>query len=304
MVNYNQPLVSIVTVNYNGADHTIALLDTLKLITYTAIEVFVVDNASSQNTDSIIQKHPWVQLIKSDKNLGFAGGNNLALKIAKGKYCMLINNDTEVPADFLEPLVATIESNPTIGCVSPKLIFHHTPNTMQYAGSTGFNIYTGRAFARGSREVDKGQYNTIEQTELAHGAAMLFKTSLLKEIGLMAEQYFLYYEETDYCERIKKAGYKIWYVGTSTVYHKESMATGKSSPLKTYYLTRNRLLFIRRNFAGFPKIASVLFYYFIAIPKNLVTLILKKEWKLILPLLRGAWWNLWNYNIHKNPTIT
>lgn len=299
MVN-TQPLISIVTINYNGAQHTVALLDSLQKISYPNIEVFVVDNASSAPYDEITQKHPWVKLIRSEENLGFAGGNNLALKEAKGKYCLLINNDTVVPEDFLEPLVEKLEMDESCGCVSPKLIYHHTPDTMQYAGSFGFNVYTGRAFARGSKEVDKGQYNAVEKTEIAHGAAMMFRSSLLKEVGLMAELYFLYYEEIDYCERIKREGYTIWYVGTSTVYHKESMSTGKSSPLKTYYLTRNRLLFIRRNFSGGAKIISTLFYYFIAIPKNLVTLVFKREWKLIMPLLRGVWWNLWHYNIHTN----
>lgn len=299
MVN-DTPLVSIVTVNYNGTEHTIDLLDSLKKISYPSIEVFVVDNASTQSYTEIAEKHSWAKLIRSDENLGFAGGNNLALKEARGKYCLLINNDTIVPEGFLEPLVEKLEMDENCGCVSPKLIYHHTPDTMQYAGSFGFNIYTGRAFARGSKEKDTGQYNSVEKTEIAHGAAMMFRSSLLKEIGLMAELYFLYYEEIDYCERIKRAGYSIWYVGTSTVYHKESMSTGKSSPLKTYYLTRNRLLFIRRNFKGSAKVISTLFYYFIAIPKNLVTLVLKREFKLIMPLLRGALWNLWHYNIHTN----
>ncbi len=297
------PLVSIITVNYNGAEHTLALLDSLQKISYPNIEVFVVDNASSQSPEGISQKYPWVKLITSKSNLGFAGGNNLALRQATGKYCLLINNDTEVPVSFLEPLVEKMELDPKCGCVSPKLIYHYAPDTMQYAGSFGFNIYTGRAFARGHKEKDNGQYNIVEATEIAHGAAMMFRTSLLQEIGLMAELYFLYYEEIDYCERIKNAGYKIWYVGTSKVLHKESMSTGKSSPLKTYYLTRNRLLFIRRNFGGFAKIVSVIFFYCVAIPKNLVTLVIKREWKLILPLLRGAWWNLWHYNIHTNEIL-
>lgn len=297
------PLVSIITVNYNGAEHTLALLDSLQKISYPNIEVFVVDNASSQSPEGISQKYPWVKLITSKSNLGFAGGNNLALRQATGKYCLLINNDTEVPVSFLEPLVEKMELDPKCGCVSPKLVYHYAPDTMQYAGSFGFNIYTGRAFARGHKEKDNGQYNIVEATEIAHGAAMLFRTSLLHEIGLMAELYFLYYEEIDYCERIKNAGYKIWYVGTSKVLHKESMSTGKSSPLKTYYLTRNRLLFIRRNFGGFAKIVSVIFFYCVAIPKNLVTLVIKREWKLILPLLRGAWWNLWHYNIHTNEIL-
>lgn len=299
----DKPLVSIITVNYNGAEHTIALLSSLQKISYPNIEVFVVDNGSSQPADEIAAQHPWVTLIKSTENLGFAGGNNLALRHANGKYCLLINNDTEVPPNFLEPLVEKMELDPECGCVSPKLIYHYAPDTMQYAGSFGFNIYTGRAFARGHKEKDKGQYNSVEPTEIAHGAAMMFRTSLLKEIGLMAELYFLYYEEIDYCQRIKNAGYKIWYVGTSKVLHKESMSTGKSSPLKTYYLNRNRLLFIRRNFSGLPKIVSVLFFYYVAIPKNLVTLVLRKEWKLVPALLRGAWWNLWHYNIHTNEIL-
>lgn len=299
----NPPLVSIITVNFNGAEHTLALLDSLQKISYPAIEVWVVDNGSKEDPTPIKTAHPWVHLIRSEENLGFAGGNNLALRVATGKYCLLINNDTEVPKGFLEPLVQKLETDPKCGCVSPKLLFHYAPDTMQYAGSFGFNIYTGRAFARGSKEKDTGQYNFIDKTEIAHGAAMMFPTRLVREIGLMAELYFLYYEEVDYCERIKRAGYEIWYVGTSEVYHKESMATGKKSPLKTYYLTRNRLIFVRRNFKGWPKMASVLFFYFAALPKNLLGFALKREWKLATAFFKGAWYNLWHHNIFTNEIL-
>jgi GT2 family glycosyltransferase len=116
----------------------------------------------------------------------------------------------------------------------------------------------------------------------------------------MADLYFLYYEETDFCERVKRAGFEIWYCGASKVYHKESMSVGKESPLKTYYLTRNRVIFTKRNTSGLQRYMAVLFFYLIAFPKGIIKYIFKKEYKLLGAFVRGAVWNLTHHNIYYN----
>jgi len=301
MTNY--PSVSIVSINYNGAQVTCEMLDSLKNITYPNFEVIIVDNASKEDPSIIFEKHPWIKFIRSDKNLGFAGGNNLGFKQATGKYFLMLNNDTEVPEGFLEPLVQRMESDPKIGAVSPKIIFHHTPGMLQFAGFEPINPFTVRGNAIGYGKQDNGDFDQSMPTSRAHGAAMMVSRKVVEEIGLMADLYFLYYEEMDYCERIKNAGYSIWYEAESKIYHKESMATGKGSTLKTYYLTRNRILYQRRNVKGITLFVSLLFLTFVSIPKNTLQYLLKGKTDMLKAFYKGVIWNLTNYNIHSNESL-
>lgn len=298
------PLVSIVSINYNGVGVTCEMLESLKQITYPNIEVIIIDNASKENPDSIFEKHPWIIFLKSKTNLGFAGGNNLGFKVAKGKYFLMLNNDTEVDPGFLEPLVNRMEDEKRIGAVSPKIIFHHTPGMLQFAGFNPINPYTGRGTAIGFGMQDDGRFDNSMPTSRAHGAAMMIRKSAVEEIGLMADLYFLYYEEMDYCERIKKAGYSIWYEAGSKIFHKESMATGKGSTLKTYYLTRNRILYLRRNVKGLTLFVCLTFLTFVSIPKNTISYLFNGKVDMLRAFYRGILWNLTHRNIHQNESLT
>lgn len=295
-----QPLVSIITVNYNGNEITDQFLNSLLQITYKNIEVFVVDNASSVSPDILKEKYPFIHLVKSKENVGFAAGNNIGIRQAKGKYFFLLNNDTEVAPNFLEPIVELMEINGNIGIASSKLIYYSKPNTIQYAGHNGINFYTGRGFSVGAMDIDAEKYNVSYRTQLGHGAAMMISRAAIEKIGLMAELFFLYYEEVDFCERIKQANFEIWYCGKSVVYHKESMSTGKSSPLKTYYLTRNRIIFTRRNTKGFQHYFCIIFFMFFSFPKGIIQFILKKEFKLLKAFVNGVFWNLRGKDIYYN----
>jgi GT2 family glycosyltransferase len=298
------PLVSMVTINYNGALVTCDLLESLRKISYPNIEILVIDNASSENPDIIKNRYPEVNLIKSNKNLGFAGGNNLGFMAAKGDYIMMINNDTEVHPDFLQPLVSKMQTDPLVGAVSSKLIYYNTASIIQYAGSSPINTFTGRSYFIGSKQQDKGQYDTCSLTHYAHGAAMMISRKVLEEVGLMADLYFLYYEELDFCERIKKAGYHIWFVGNSVVYHKESMSVGKHNPLKTYYLTRNRLVFMRRNFDAPSIMIFMLFFAFASVPKNTILYIKNRQFGLLKAFYKGIIWNIKNRKVDQNIKLT
>ncbi|OON67589.1 glycosyltransferase family 2 protein [Hymenobacter sp. CRA2] len=288
------PLVSIISINYNQAAVTCELLASLRQLTYPRVEVIVVDNASPTDDPGIIaERFPEVQLVRSAENLGFAGGNNLGLRHAAGEYLLFLNNDTEVAPDFLEPLVQLFEQDPQAGVASPKIIFHGPPgNVIQYAGSRGINPWTGRSITIGQYEPDHGQHNHSAVTELADGAAMMVPRRVVDAVGLMPEMYFLYYEELDWCEMIKRAGYRCHYVAGSTVYHKESMSVGKASVLKTYYMNRNRLLFIRRNARGWARLTSMLVFVAAALPKKALLHALQREWHHLKALGRGLQWNL------------
>ncbi len=297
----DQPLVSIISINYNQAKVTCELIESLKKVHYPNIEIIVVDNASAEDLSSIAA-YPEVRLIRSKHNLGFSGGNNLGIKAAKGEYFLFLNNDTEVEPDFLEPLVSLMEKNSNIGMVTPKIVYFGT-NIIQYAGSYSINPFTGRGRKIGSMETDNGQYNDVRETFLGHGAALLVSRKLIKTIGLMPELFFLYYEEHDWCESAKRAGFKIYYSGVTKVYHKESMSVGKNSILKTYYMNRNRVVFMRRNVFGIKLLISLLFFFCISVPKNTVKFISKGEFDHLKAFYRALAWNLTHLNVSETESF-
>jgi GT2 family glycosyltransferase len=301
------PLVSVITVNYDHPGVTCQLLDSLRRITYPATEIIVVDNASPHEDPSVIKTNfPEVTLIRSDRNLGFAGGNNLGIRQAKGIYVLLLNNDTEVEPGFLEPLVRKLESDSSIGAVSPQIRFYNQPDTFQYAGSAPINPITVRSHGIGYREKDRGQYDRDSLTPFVHGAAMLVPVRVLQQVGLMAECFFLYYEELDWGTRIRAAGYRLWFVHNSLVYHKESVSTGRLSPLKTYYLNRGRLLYLRRNITGVTFILALLYQLFIAVPRNTLKFLFSGNSSHLAAYTRALAWHLRNLSdkkIHSNPAL-
>ena len=254
--------ISIITINYNGLSDTCALIESIPF--NDNMEVIVVDNASTNDEASeICQRFPYVKTIKSDKNLGFAGGNNLGIKAANGKYLFFINNDTIFKDFNVQPLIGRLESSKTIGIACPKIRFAWPNNPIQFAGYTPLSRITVRNQAIGFGEEDYGQYDKAHPTPYAHGAAMLIKQETIEKVGLMPECYFLYYEELDWSMMFTRAGYEIWYEPASTIYHKESQSTGQNSSLRTYYITRNRLLLVKRNWSGLTKYLS--YIYLIAI---------------------------------------
>lgn len=244
--------LSIITVNYNGFKDTCELIESIPQDSET--ELIVVDNASRSDEATLIeQRYPHVTVIRSTRNLGFAGGNNLGIKAAHGRYLFFINNDTVLKGSdaektaSLQLLIKRLQSSEEIGMVCPKIRFSWGNNPIQFAGYTPLSRITLRNRSIGFGEADHGQYNIALPTPYAHGAAMMAKREAIEKAGLMPECYFLYYEELDWSLMFWRAGFSIWYDPCCTIYHKESQSTGQSSPLRTYYITRNRLLFTRRN---------------------------------------------------------
>ena len=282
----NECKLSIITINYNGLKDTCELIDSIP--SNNDLEVIVVDNASTQDEANIIdERYPLVKVIRSPHNLGFAGGNNLGIKEAEGKYILLINNDTYFKDFNIEPLINRIESSDKIGIVCPKLRFAWGNNPIQFAGYTPLSKITVRNQAIGFGEEDHGQYNTAHPTPYAHGAAMLIKREAIDKVDLMPECYFLYYEELDWSMMFSRAGYEIWYDPTCTVYHKESQTTGQNSPLRTYYITRNRLLLVKRNYIGINKYLSYIYLIGIVAPRDIIKFTLQGRFDLVKAVYRG-----------------
>ena len=278
--------LSIITVNYNGLNDTCALFDSIPF--NEDMEVIVVDNGSRENEASMLQsKYPHIKAIRSDQNLGFAGGNNLGIKVAKGKYLYLVNNDTVFKEFNLEALIKRLESSPKIGMICPKIRFTWDNNPIQFAGYTPLSPITVRNKAIGFGEEDKGQYNTPRQTPYAHGAAMMLKRKVIEKVGLMPECYFLYYEELDWSMMITRAGFEIWYEPACTIYHKESQSTGQKSPLRTYYITRNRLLLVKRNYEGIKKYLAYTYLQIIVATRDILNYLFKGRIDLLKATIKG-----------------
>lgn len=282
-------ILSIITINYNGLKDTCELIETLPLKDGT-IEVIIVDNASQHDEASIIeQRYPPIKVIRSDNNIGFAGGNNLGIKAARGKYLFFINNDTVFrpqTSDF-KLLVNRLESSEKVGMVSPKIRFAWGDNPIQYAGYTPLSRITMRNEAIGCGESDHGQYDTAHPTPYAHGAAMIVKREVIEKAGLMPECYFLYYEELDWSMMIRRAGYDIWYEPAVTIYHKESQTTGQQSPLRTYYITRNRLLFVKRNGPSASRYISYFYLICLVASRDILKYSLLRRFNLAKAAIRG-----------------
>ena len=288
--------ISIITINFNGLEDTCELIETLPLED-ESLEVIVIDNASNNDEATVIeQRYPQVKVIRSTQNLGFAGGNNLGIKAAQGKYLFFINNDTlfrckkeDVRCKMFQPLIERLESSSKIGMVCPKIRFAWGDNPIQFAGYTPLSRITMRNHAIGCGEPDKGQYNIAHPTPYAHGAAMMVKREVIEKAGMMPECYFLYYEELDWSMMIRRAGFDIWYEPACTIYHKESQTTGQNSPLRTYYITRNRLLFVKRNNSGATRYLSYAYLIAIVAIRDIIKFVIQHRPDLAKATIKGLY---------------
>ena len=289
--------VSIVTVNFNQPKVTEDLLKSLAEVnSYPNLEIIVVDNGSKANpVPGWQERYPGIIFIRSDVNTGFAGGNNIGIVHTTGDYLFLINNDTEVTAGLIGKLVDTMEANPKIGMISPKIHYFDQPGMLQYTGYTPMNYYTCRNACIGQFEQDRGQYDFLSgPTGYAHGAAMMISRAALQKAGGMAENYFLYYEELDWCERIRKAGYEIHVDLDALIYHKESVSVGKRTALKEFFMNRNRILFIRKNAPGFRFFVFCCYFTLAVLPRNIIQYIRNKEYHFIPVFWSAITWHFKN----------
>ena len=293
-------LVSIITVNYHQAALTADFLRSVQRHTQEGeVEVIVVDNGAEEDQERYFKEvFPSVVYLQSPDNLGFAGGNNLGIRHAKGDYLLLLNNDTEITPNFVQTLRAELDSHPDIGLLSPLILYDENRSKIQYAGFTPMNYFTGRNSGVGVMDDDRGQYDQVTtETGYCHGAAMICRRADLQRVGLMDEGFFLYYEELDWCEMFLRNGLKMGFTGKAKIYHKESMSVGKESPLKTYYMVRNRWRFIRRNATRLQKAVFGSYYLLVATPVLIIRYAVKNRFDLIRAALRGLTWNLSHFNV-------
>ena len=281
------PSVSIIILTTNALAMTKEqLLDVARLsVKGIRVECLVVDNGSEDGTEEAIKNYKLPNMeykfIQSGANIGFAGGNNVGIKDAVRRgfdYILLMNNDLILPKDLVVKITNFMEENPDVGAASPKMYFakgyefhkdrykdSERGKVIWYAGGIidKKNVYSTH---RGVDEIDKGQYNEIEETDFANGACVIIRSEIFKKIGYLDDSFFLYWEDADFSRRVKKAGYKIIYFQETCMWHKVSASTGGSgSPTNDYFLTRNRYYYamrymsIRTKFAVFRDKIRLLF---------------------------------------------
>jgi GT2 family glycosyltransferase len=296
MLQEQEPLVSIITLNYNQTRVTCEFLESTRTLDYSNYEILVCDMASDEDPTAAILagNYPNTRILLSKQNLGFAGGNNWGIRQSRGEFIFIVNNDTEVTPGLIHLLLKAFYANANIGVASPKIKYHQFPDTIQYAGFRRLNTLTGRTSTIGEREKDQGQYDESGPTGSAHGCAMMVKRTVLEKTGMFPEIFFLYYEEWDLSARIQQAGFTAWYAAEAVIYHKESITVGKNNPLKTYYLTRNRILYMRRNTGSRNKLIFLLFFTAFTIPKSVIRFVIKRQFTHLKFFIKGVAWNLYH----------
>lgn len=255
--------VSIILINYNSKEDTLECLESLQQIKTTGFKhsLIIVDNASREVLELPTRlQSDSIEIIRSESNKGFTGGNNMGIYYAVEKYnsdyVLLLNNDTTVDEQFLKELVRMAEADQKLGMVASKIYFsrnrefHKDSYSKDQLGSVLW--YAGgsidwdhlAAYHRGVDEVDRGQFDSQTESDFATGCAVLVKREILEKVGTFDKRFFLYLEDVDWSVRVKKAGYSIGFCPESVVYHKNAGSSGGSgSGVHEYYQTRNRLLF-------------------------------------------------------------
>jgi GT2 family glycosyltransferase len=248
------PSVVAIVVAWNSADCIARCLASLEASQFK-VKTIVIDNDSHDETAAVVGQFPDVTYHNTQANLGYAGGNNVGIKqamAAGADYVFILNPDAYVATDCIGTMVAAMEADQTIAAASPK-IYYADSDTVWFAGAT-LDWRNGTSAHIGQGMQDTGQFDQDIDLSRANGCAMLVRTSALPAVGLLDEQYFLYYEETDWSVRFTNAGYTLRYIAAAHCYHAASQSTGGYfAPLYQYYTTRNSLLFMRTHHAdGWP----------------------------------------------------
>ena len=298
------PLVSVVIPHYAGTEILSECLTSLNNCSYPNLEIIVVDNASPDDSVYFIKSNfQNVLLIQSEYNRGFAGGCNFGAQHTKGKYLLILNNDTIHDSDWIDPLVKMMESNPKISAVQPKILNYDNRDYFDYAGACGgfmdkycFPFARGRIF--NTVEKDEGQYDEPCKIFWASGTAFLTRKDVFNKIGGFDEILFAHMEEIDYHWKSQMLGNEIWVEPASVIYHKGAVTLPVSSPKKTYLNYRNSLILLLTNY---PKMTPIrllfprLFLEFISLLKEVITF----KWGHAFAILRSWMWILSHLSLLK-----
>ena len=245
---------AVVILNYNGRELLRKFLPSVIQFSPEA-KVIIADNFSSDGSVEVLAREfPGVELIQIPQNLGFCGGYNYALKKVEAQFYVLLNSDVEVTSGWLEPMIGLMKANPAIAAAQPKILSYQNKTHFEYAGAAGGFIDTlGYPFCRGrifnAMEEDHGQYDDTRPVFWSSGACMAIRADAFHGMGGLDEDFFAHMEEIDLCWKLNRAGYGVYCVGKSWVYHVGGGTLSKSNPKKTYLNFRNGLSLIFKHFS-------------------------------------------------------
>ena len=272
-----QPLIFIVILNTNRCDDTLACLVSLAKSTYRNFKVIVLDNQSTDGSvDRIRVTFPDVRIIGLTENLGYAGNNNVGVELAikqGADWVLVLNEDTVLDLDCLTRLVEKGESDPAIGIVGPMVYHYNEPDVIQSAGGMLGNYWESKHL--GQNEVDCGQFHSSHRVDWISGCAILVRRNVIEQVGMLDKDYFIYWEETEWCIRATRGGWQIFQVPEAKIWHKGVNRDYQPKPSVTYYTTRNRLLTFAKH--GAPMIAWL--YTFLQIFRTLMSWSLRPRWR-------------------------
>ncbi|SPP99894.1 Glycosyltransferase [Candidatus Sulfobium mesophilum] len=244
------PLVFIVVLNWNGWRDTLACVESCLRLTWPNFRMVIVDNGSTDDSEDYLRrKLNDVEVIQSGSNLGFAGGNNVGIRHAlnsSADYVWLLNNDAVADPGALTGLVEAMEREASVGIAGSKIYYYDEPRKIWFAGGM-WEKGRLRLRHRGADMIDEGQFDEMCEVGSVSGCSMLVRSSAIRDIGLMEEGYFLYWEDVEWCARAREKGYKILFAPGSRIWHKASSSAGKSSFSQYYYSTRNGFFFLQRH---------------------------------------------------------
>jgi GT2 family glycosyltransferase len=247
------PSVAVVIIHWNKKALLEQFLPSVVASTYPNLKIVIADNASTDDSISYVKSFfPGVETLILDQNYGYAGGYNHALKQIDADYYVLLNNDVEVPKNWIEPIIEEMQKDEKIAAAQPKILQYKQKDYFEYAGAAGGYIdYLGYVFCRGrlfeSMEKDEGQYNNNVPIFWASGACLFIRSKAFHQIGGFDEHFFAHMEEVDLCWRLHLADYQVWYFGSSHVYHLGGSTLQQGNPKKTYLNFRNSLQMLLKN---------------------------------------------------------
>lgn len=273
----SSPKVYIIILNWNGWKDTLESVESCLKLDYADFKLLVVDNDSSDGSERILrERFPSLDIIRTCENLGYSGGNNAGIRYALAKgadYVWLLNNDTKVDAAALSEMVRVAKDDSTVGMVGPKILLYSRPEYLNCIGST-INLITGQPRLIGLGEKDDSRFDTIREMDTLSGCSLLVSKDMMDVVGLLDEKFFLFFEETDWILRAKRAGYRMLYAPRARIWHKVSASVGgHQSPLMLYYMTRNNPLLMRRNLGMFAFVRFFIIYLCLVIPKKIINVL-------------------------------
>jgi len=290
--------ISIIIVNYNGKKWIKNCFDSLLSQTCKSFEIIFVDNGSTDDSVEFIKNNysdDRIKIIQSEKNLGFAGGNNLGFQYVKGNYVLLLNNDTRATENYLEEFIRGFQEIPSAGSIQSKIVLMNDRSKLDICGS----YWTDSSFLYHYgiwQDQTEEKYNKIMPFFSNKGASMMIKKDVIDKVGLFDEDFWSYYEETDLCNRIWLAGYECWYYPKAVVYHALGGTSLKfDNSYIQFYNFKNKLLSFLKNYEIITLIEVLPTYFFLNVLLSFFWLV-KGKWKHFLALYKAIWWNILHFS--------